>query len=121
MEFNLSEEQNLLIDTTKSFVKAELLQHEELLEKTKNQDLKNVLSKIKEGDIVEGKVKAILDWGAFIDLNGVDALLHITDISWSRISRPSELLSIGQSIKVKITKIEQDNNCLLYTSDAADE
>ena len=47
-----------------------------ILEKTKNQDLKNILSKIKEGDIVDGKVKAILDWGAFIDLSGDDALLH---------------------------------------------
>ena len=47
-------------------------------------------------------------WGAFIDLNGVDALLHITDISWSRISQPSELLSIGQSLKVKIIKIDPE-------------
>ena len=45
----------------------------------------------------------------FIDLNGVDALLHITDISWSRINKPSELLSLGQSIKVKIIKIEPTN------------
>ena len=47
-----------------------------------------------------------MDWGVFVDLNGIDSLLHITDISWSRISKPSELLSIGQSIKIKVTKIE---------------
>ena len=51
-------------------------------------------------------VKNITEWGAFIDLNGVDSLLHITDISWSRINKPSELLAVGQSIKVKIIKIE---------------
>ena len=55
---------------------------------------------------MQGTVKNLTEWGAFIDLNGVDALLHITDISWSRVSRPAELLSIGQSIKVKIIKIE---------------
>ena len=49
-----------------------------ILEKTKNKDLKNILSKIKEGDIVQGKVKSILDWGAFIDLAGADSLLHLS-------------------------------------------
>ena len=53
--------------------------------------------------------KHLTEWGAFIDLNGVDALLHITDISWVRVNKPSELLSIGQNIKVKITKIEPDS------------
>jgi len=79
-----------------------------ILEKTKNQDLKNVLSKIKEGDIVEGKVKAILDWGAFIDLQGADALLHCSDLSYSRVKKPSDLLSVGETIKVKITKIDNE-------------
>ena len=79
-----------------------------ILEKTKNQDLKNVLSKIKEGDIIEGKVKAILDWGAFIDLSGADALLHCSDLSYSRVKKPSDLLSIGETIKVKIIKIDQE-------------
>ena len=79
-----------------------------VLEKTKNQDLKNILSKIKEGDIVEGKVKATLDWGAFIDLSGVDALLHCSDLSYSRVKKPSDLLSIGETIKVKIIKIDNE-------------
>ncbi len=77
-----------------------------ILEKTKSQDLQNILSKIKEGDIVDGKVKAILDWGAFIDLNGADALLHVTDLSYSRVKKPSDLLSVGETIKVKIIKID---------------
>ena len=77
-----------------------------ILEKSKSEDLKNILSKIKEGDVVEGKVKAILDWGAFIDLNGADALLHVTDLSYSRVKKPSDLLSVGETIKVKIIKID---------------
>ena len=100
-----------------------------ILEKSKNEDLKKILSKIKEGDIVEAQVKAILDWGAFLDLNGADALLHVTDLSYSRVKKTSDLLSIGQTIKVKIIKIDPEtkriscgikqmhaNPCLLYTS-----
>ena len=79
-----------------------------VLDKTRNQELKNILSKIKEGDIVEGKVKAILDWGAFIDLSGADALLHCSDLSYSRVKKPSDLLSIGETIKVKIIKIDNE-------------
>ena len=80
-----------------------------IIEKARNKDKNKIVSKLKEGDIVTGIVKNLTDWGVFIDLNGVDALLHITDISWSRINKPSELLSLGQSIKVKITKIEPVN------------
>ena len=77
-----------------------------VIEKIRDKDKNKIIAKLKEGDIVQGIVKNLTDWGVFIDLNGVDALLHITDISWSRINKPSELLSLGQSIKVKITKIE---------------
>ena len=79
-----------------------------VLEKSRNESLDKVLSKFKENDIVEGQVKAILDWGAFLDLNGVDALLHVTDMSYSRVKKPSDLLSIGQTIKVKIIKIDNE-------------
>ncbi len=79
-----------------------------ILEKNKNADLEKILSKIKEGDIVEGQVKAILDWGAFLDLNGADALLHVTDLSYSRVKKTSDLLSIGQKIKCKIIKIDPE-------------
>ena len=83
-----------------------VLSRRAVIEKIRDKDKNKIISKLKEGDIVQGIVKNITDWGVFIDLNGVDALLHITDISWSRINKPSELLSLGQSIKVKITKIE---------------
>ena len=83
-----------------------VLSRRSILERMRNKDKDKIISKIKEGDIIQGTVKNLTEWGVFVDLNGVDALLHITDISWSRINKPSELLSIGQSIKVKITKIE---------------
>ena len=83
-----------------------VLSRRAVIEKIRNKDKNKIISKLKEGNIVQGVVKNITDWGVFIDLNGVDALLHITDISWSRINKPSELLSLGQTIKVKITKIE---------------
>jgi len=77
-----------------------------IMERIRDKGRDEIISKIKEGDITQGIVKSIVDWGVFIDLNGADSLLHITDISWSRINKPSELLSIGQAIKVKVTKIE---------------
>jgi small subunit ribosomal protein S1 len=86
-----------------------VLSRRAVIEKNRDKDKNKIISKLKEGDVVQGIVKNLTDWGVFIDLNGVDALLHITDISWSRINKPSELLSLGQSIKVKITKIEPVN------------
>tara|TARA_B100001123_G_scaffold60295_1_gene65307 strand:- start:374 stop:2086 length:1713 start_codon:yes stop_codon:yes gene_type:complete len=83
-----------------------VLSRRAILERIRDKDKDKIISKIKEGDIVQGTVKNLTEWGVFIDLNGVDALLHITDISWSRINKPSELLSISQSIKVKVTKID---------------
>ena len=83
-----------------------VLSRRSILERIRDRNKDKIISKIKEGSIVQGTVKNLTEWGVFVDLNGVDALLHITDISWSRINKPSELLSIGQSIKVKVTKIE---------------
>jgi len=83
-----------------------VLSRRAIMERIRDKGRDELISKLNEGDIVQGIVKNLTDWGVFVDLNGIDALLHITDISWSRINKPSELLSIGQSIKVKITKIE---------------
>ena len=84
-----------------------VLSRRAILEKILARDRDKIVSKIKEGDIIQGTVKNLTEWGAFVDLNGVDALLHITDISWRRINKPADLLSIGQSIKAKIIKIEE--------------
>jgi len=84
-----------------------VLSRRAIMEKIRDHDRDKIISKLKEGDIVQGIVKNLTEWGAFIDINGVDSLLHITDISWGRINKPAELLSVGQSIKAKIIKIEE--------------
>ncbi len=79
-----------------------------ILEKSRNEGLEKILSKIKVGDIVEGKCKAILDWGAFIDLDGADGLCHVTDLAYSRVKKTSDLLSVGQTMKFKVIKIDPE-------------
>lgn len=80
-----------------------------VLEAESNVERAAVLENINEGDEVKGIVKNLTDYGAFIDLGGVDGLLHITDMSWKRIKHPSEILNIGDEIKVKVLKIDRDN------------
>ena len=79
-----------------------------VLTKSRDKELESILSKIKEGDIVSAQVKSILDWGAFLDVMGADALLHVTDLSYSRVNKPSDLLSIGDTIKCKVIKLDQE-------------
>jgi small subunit ribosomal protein S1 len=65
-------------------------------------------SEIREGDTVSGSVRSLMDYGAFVDIGGVDALLHISDISWSRINKPEDALSLGQQIEIKVLKIDPE-------------
>ena len=82
-----------------------------VLEKSKNAEITEALKNIKEGDIVEEAiVKATTDWGIFLDIKGVDALLHVSDLSHGRVKKPSDLVTIGQKLKVKITKIDSKTN-----------
>ncbi len=82
-----------------------------VLEKSKNAEITKALKNIKEGDVVEDAiVKATTDWGIFLDINGVDALLHVSDLSHGRVKKPSDLVSIGQKLKVKIIKIDEKTN-----------
>tara|TARA_B100001057_G_scaffold275091_1_gene275306 strand:+ start:110 stop:1819 length:1710 start_codon:yes stop_codon:yes gene_type:complete len=82
-----------------------------VLEKSKNAEIMEALKNVKEGDIVENAVvKATTDWGIFLDVNGIDALLHVSDLSHGRVKKPSDLVTIGQKIKVKITKIDEKTN-----------
>ena len=82
-----------------------------VLEKTKNLEISEALKKFKEGDIVENAiVKATTDWGIFLDIDGIDALLHVSDLSYGRVKKPSDLVTIGQTLKVKITKIDKKTN-----------
>ena len=82
-----------------------------VLEKSKNAEITEALKNIKEGDIVENAiVKATLDWGIFLEINGIDALLHVSDLSHGRVKKPSDLVTIGQKLKVKIIKIDEKTN-----------
>ena len=82
-----------------------------VLEKSKNAEIKEVLKNINEGDIIDNAVvKATTDWGIFLDINGCDALLHVSDLSHGRVKKPSDLVDIGQKLKVKITKIDEKTN-----------
>ncbi len=82
-----------------------------VLEKSKNAEITEALKNIKEGDIVNNAiVKATTDWGIFLDINGIDALLHVSDLSHGRVKKPSDLVTIGQKLKVKITKIDEKTN-----------
>jgi len=82
-----------------------------VLEKSKNAEITEALKNIKEGDIVENAiVKATTDWGIFLDINGIDALLHVSDLSHGRVKKPADLVTIGQKLKVKITKIDEKTN-----------
>ncbi len=82
-----------------------------VLEKSKNAEITEALKNIKEGDIVEDAiVKATTDWGIFLDIKGIDALLHVSDLSHGRVKKPSDLVNIGQKLKVKITKIDEKTN-----------
>jgi small subunit ribosomal protein S1 len=80
-----------------------------LLSEKQEERVKEFLEEIKEGQIVEGTVKNITEFGAFIELDGIDGLLHITDMSWRRINHPSEMLSIGDTVKVKVKDVDRDS------------
>ena len=83
-----------------------------VLEEGRAEAKKEMASTLEEGQIMEGTVKNITDYGAFIDLGEMDGLLHVTDISWKRISHPSEVLSVGKKIKVKLIKYNSDSQRL---------
>jgi small subunit ribosomal protein S1 len=67
-------------------------------------------SQIKEGDTVSGTVRSLTDYGAFVDLGGVDALLHVSDIAWGRVNKPADVLSVGQAVEVKVLKVAADSD-----------
>ncbi len=81
-----------------------------VLEETRAEQRSELVSSLEEGQIVDGVVKNITDYGAFVDLGGIDGLLHVTDIAWRRINHPSEVLSIGQQVKVQIVRVNQDTH-----------
>lgn len=108
---------SILLGTTQSFKILKMdnaqgnvvISRRVILEESRKEARSELLSSIKEGDVLEGVVKNITDYGAFIDLQSTDGLLHITDISWSKISHPSEILSVGQKLKVMVIKYNPES------------
>ncbi len=81
-----------------------------VVEATQGEERAKLLQTLKEDAIVDGIVKNITDYGAFVDLGGIDGLLHITDIAWRRVRHPSEVLSVGQEVRAKVLKFDQEKN-----------
>jgi small subunit ribosomal protein S1 len=81
-----------------------------VLEATQGADRESMMENLKEGAIVKGIVKNITDYGAFVDLGGIDGLLHITDLAWRRVKHPSEVLNVGDEVEAKILKFDQEKN-----------
>ena len=79
-----------------------------ILEEARAEQRTELVSQLQEGEIREGVVKNITDYGAFVDLGGIDGLLHVTDMSWKRVSHPSQVLAVGDTVKVQIVKINPD-------------
>jgi small subunit ribosomal protein S1 len=81
-----------------------------ILEESRAEQRAEVIAKLTEGDAVDGVVKNITEYGAFVDLGGVDGLLHVTDMAWRRVNHPSEILSIGETVKVQVIKINKETH-----------
>jgi small subunit ribosomal protein S1 len=81
-----------------------------VLEETRAEQRHELVQNLEEGQVIDGVVKNITDYGAFVDLGGIDGLLHVTDIAWRRVNHPTEVLNIGQQVKVKIIKINHETH-----------
>jgi len=81
-----------------------------VLEETLGEERKALLETLKEGAVIKGIVKNITDYGAFVDLGGIDGLLHITDLAWRRVKHPSEVLAVGDEVEAKVLKFDQEKN-----------
>src|SRR5262252_8724662 len=85
-----------------------VLSRKAVLEESSNKKKAETLANIEEGFVLEGSVKSLTEYGAFIDLGGIDGLLHITDMSWSRVQSPNEVLKLGDSLQVKVLKFDRE-------------
>jgi small subunit ribosomal protein S1 len=80
----------------------------EILEATRAEQRSEIVARLKEGEVIDGVVKNITDYGAFIDLGGIDGLLHVTDMAWRRVNHPSEIVNVGDTVKVQIVRINPE-------------
>jgi small subunit ribosomal protein S1 len=79
-----------------------------VLEESRAEQRAEIVARLNEGDVIDGVVKNITEYGAFVDLGGVDGLLHVTDMAWRRVNHPSEILSIGETVKVQVIKVNKE-------------
>jgi len=79
-----------------------------VLEETRAESRSQIVANLEEGQVIEGVVKNVTEYGAFVDLGGIDGLLHVTDMAWRRVNHPSEVVAIGQTVKVKIIRINHE-------------
>ena len=94
------------IDKTKQRL---VLSRRQLLEKERDEKQKEVFENLQKGDVVKGVVKRLVDYGAFIDIGGVDGLAHISDLSWDRVNHPSEVMQVGDEVQVAVKNIDPEN------------
>ena len=87
-----------------------VLSRRAVVEASQGEERAKLMTNLKEGSVVQGVVKNITDYGAFVDLGGIDGLLHITDLAWRRVRHPSEMLTVGQEVTAKILKFDQEKN-----------
>jgi small subunit ribosomal protein S1 len=85
-----------------------VLSRRAVLEEERKEVRQQILGRLQPGQIVEGKISNIVDFGAFVDLDGIDGLIHISELSWSHVNHPSEVLDIGQTVRVKVLDIDRD-------------
>src|SRR6266852_5741758 len=85
-----------------------VLSRRAVLEEERKEQRQTILDKLQPGDVVEGQISNIVDFGAFVDLDGMDGLIHISELSWSHVNHPSEVLEIGQTVEVKVLDIDRD-------------
>ncbi|MEN0014782.1 MAG: 30S ribosomal protein S1, partial [Solirubrobacteraceae bacterium] len=85
-----------------------VLSRRAVLEEERKEQRQEILDRLHPGDVVEGQISNIVDFGAFVDLAGIDGLIHISELSWSHVNHPSELLSIGETVQVKVLDIDRD-------------
>ena len=85
-----------------------VLSRRAVLEEERKEVREQILGRLQPGQVVEGKISNIVDFGAFVDLDGIDGLIHISELSWSHVNHPSEVLSIGDTVRVKVLDIDRD-------------
>ena len=107
LEKSFQEFKVIKLDKEKSNV---VLSRKAVQEDINSEEREKIFATIQEGSLISGTVKNLTDYGAFIDLGGIDGLLHITDITWKRINHPSEVLKIGEEIELKVTKFDREKS-----------